>query len=564
MFHEEFYPTPKHIADKMVAKAEDIVRKHRRSDRKGCLDPSAGKGDLLEAVKRYRGELTDKQKAELEYSLGRLKSHLDLKKDYSNYASLSEFRGKIEEIEGKLKTGRDFGLGRKALHAYELNHDLQEIVKSKGAQVHGSDFLRATFFTPVEYVVMNPPFSNGIDHLLHVWNTVDATAIVCLLNATNYYEPINSKREQLVRLVERFGEAERLGSVFSDSERHTNVDVVMITLIKPEVKSVLNLQDDFEKIDFKVDLSEDNSQIIAADKIGRMEAYFKAYREALKVKKKLDSEILSIAKSLGFERDLPIVDIDIEAELKKRNAELWSQLLRDTDYKSLMSSSVYDEFMKKFATQKEYMFSRENASNLVEALVANAERFYLESLVECFDRIAWRSTKNRQELVDGGKTSKGSGFGKQGWRTNDAFLNLNDSPHIIKRKFVYPFPEDSLWGGPKIEYYSQYSFFNVNDLDRVLCRLAGLKMDQIRTIYDSYADCRKRKEGNKFQSTFFDCVWYKKGTIHFTFRDERLYQWFVCKAAEHKGYPLNEAEEVYATKPNIKPYLKLNEGTNNK
>lgn len=556
MHHEEFYPTPPEVADKMVAKAEEIASKYKRSGRTGCLDPSAGKGDLLKAVKRYRRSLSERERASAEslvYRYGNLRGG-----DYSSV------RNQLQERKDQLANGAK-GLGSYALNAFEIVHDLREILKADGVSIHGHDFLKGRFLPPVHYVVMNPPFSNGVDHLLHAWNTVDATAFVCLLNATNYHNAYSQGRKELVRLVEEFGEVEDLGSVFMDAERTTAVEVVMITLIKPERNDdVLNFGSNFKKVDLSIDLEDESSSLVVADKIARIEAYFDQYIEAIKTLQRAFGQLHGIADALGFKRDVPTLSTTVEAEYTMRKAELWDDLLSSTDFRSLMSAKVYEQFMRKFATQREAHFCRENVDELLRVLTANAESIYLDSLVDVFDKIARGATKNVEELkqVDGNAT--GAKFGQNGWKTNDAFMNFEGAPHILKPKFVYPFGVKETWmngkyqpDGPDMQHWRLQHLLDPTDLDNVLARLAGVNISSVKTVMRAYRECRERGDGNKFQSTFFNCIWYKKGTVHFTFRDKQLYYWFMCKAAEHKGYPLKEAEKVYENRPNIKQYLML-------
>lgn len=552
MHHEEFYPTPPEVADKMVAKAEAIVSECKRKGRTGCLDPSAGKGDLLKAVKRYRRPLNEAERILYE---GVIASH--------NAGRVRSYR--IKTIEREIKEGVK-GRGASSLNAFEIVHDLREILKSDGVSIHGHDFLKGRFLPPVHYVVMNPPFSNGVDHLLHAWNTVDATAFVCLLNATNYHNAYSEGRKELVRLVEEFGEVEDLGSVFMDAERTTAVEVVMVTLIKPEPQDdILNFGSNFKKVDLSIDLEDESSSLVVSDKIARIEAYFDQYIEAIKTLQRAFGQLHGIANALGFKRDVPTLSTTVEAEYTMRKAELWDDLLSSTDFRSLMSTKVYEQFMRKFATQREAHFCRENVDELLRVLTANAENIYLDSLVDVFDKIARGSTKNVEKLkqVDGNAT--GAKFGQNGWKTNDAFMNFEGAPHILKPKFVYPFGVKETWqngknrpDGPDMQHWRLQHLLDPTDLDNVLARLAGVNISSVKTVMRAYRECRERGDGsNKFQSTFFNCIWYKKGTVHFTFRDKQLYYWFMCKAAEHKGYPLKEAEKVYEKRPNIKQYLML-------
>src|ERR1017187_8410003 len=60
--------------------------------------------------------------------------------------------------------------GAKEVLSCEENKDLAEIVKTKSKFI-GYDFLelKAEQVSHINLIVMNPPFAQGIDHVLHAW-----------------------------------------------------------------------------------------------------------------------------------------------------------------------------------------------------------------------------------------------------------------------------------------------------------------------------------------------------------------------------------------------------------
>ena len=105
MFNPEFYPTPADVIELML-KGQEI-------ENKIFLEPSAGKGDIVDYLTEY---------------------------------------------------------GAKSILTCEINEDLQTILKTK------STFLNADFLTVkseqishIDFIVMNPPFSNADKHILHAY-----------------------------------------------------------------------------------------------------------------------------------------------------------------------------------------------------------------------------------------------------------------------------------------------------------------------------------------------------------------------------------------------------------
>jgi phospholipid N-methyltransferase len=108
MFGVQFYPTPGWLADEMMRKVD-------WSNVTFILEPSAGKGDLVEAFKRAE---KDKRKP--------------------------------REVE-----------------CYEIDPNLVSVLKGKGYNAYNGDFLEYDPLTRYDLIMMNPPFRNGDGHLLH-------------------------------------------------------------------------------------------------------------------------------------------------------------------------------------------------------------------------------------------------------------------------------------------------------------------------------------------------------------------------------------------------------------
>src|SRR5690554_42719 len=109
----------------------------------------------------------------------------------------------------------------------EKSKDLAEIVKNK-SNFLGYDFLEVTRdqVSHINMIVANPPFSVGIDHIIHMWEIApDGCEIFTLINHDNLnvtYPNRNARR--LLDLIRVNGASINLGPVFDSSERKTNVE----------------------------------------------------------------------------------------------------------------------------------------------------------------------------------------------------------------------------------------------------------------------------------------------------------------------------------------------------
>lgn len=139
MYNKSFYPTPVSIAQKMLEPFSGSELFER-----SILEPSAGKGDLCDAVS---------QKARGYYN-----SHTKVK-----------------------------------IHCCEIEPELQATLNGKGYVLINADFLSFQPDEAYDLIIMNPPFSNAERHLLHAWDILPHGDIVCLLAANSINNPTTAE-----------------------------------------------------------------------------------------------------------------------------------------------------------------------------------------------------------------------------------------------------------------------------------------------------------------------------------------------------------------------------------
>ena len=183
MFNKDFYPTPAHLINKML---DGIDFKQINS----ILEPSAGKGDIVEVVKnkfKYR---------------------------YSSYNWL--------EKEKQLD-----------IDCIEIDDNLQHILKGKNFRIVHNDFLTFESYKKYDLIVANFPFSEGDKHLLKAIEIQERTGgkIVCLINAETIKNPYSNTRKDLLQKLEDYNaNIEYIQNAFVDAERKTPVEVALIRL----------------------------------------------------------------------------------------------------------------------------------------------------------------------------------------------------------------------------------------------------------------------------------------------------------------------------------------------
>ena len=194
--NKDFYPTPVELIEEML----NGIRLYRVHS---ILEPSAGKGDIVEFLKE--------------------------KEDNAD---------------------KDYHTIKLDIDCIEKDPNLRSILKGKEFRVVHDDFL--TYDTMKEYdlIIMNPPFSNGSKHLLKAieMQRKNGGAIVCLLNAETLRNQCSNERIMLSRMLEEYhADVQYIQGAFTDSERRTGVEVALIKVQLPAVKRTSLILENLEK-----------------------------------------------------------------------------------------------------------------------------------------------------------------------------------------------------------------------------------------------------------------------------------------------------------------------------
>jgi hypothetical protein len=174
----DFYPTPISLQRKMFSKLD--FTKIR-----SVLEPSAGKCDLVEGIKK-QFELTQRYRHTKKYDIDTI----------------------------------------------EISPELQHIIKGKGYRLVHDDFLSYNSYKKYDVIIANFPFSAGDKHLLHAIKMQEQGGIVvALINADTLRNPYSNTRKELIRQLEKYNaEVEYIENAFVDSERSTGVTVALVTV----------------------------------------------------------------------------------------------------------------------------------------------------------------------------------------------------------------------------------------------------------------------------------------------------------------------------------------------
>lgn len=513
MFGKELYPTPPELAEKML---EPYIKDIHKCN--PILEPSAGSGRLIEACVELMKRKVIKRNEE--------RKEMYEKKGTTDWREMY-FENEEKESE-KIK---------EVFHVCEIDPDLQDMLRGKGLKVVGDNFMDYQTFMKYDLIIMNPPFSDGVHHVLKAWEMLAPGGKLCaLLSAHTLMNNQDQPYVVLRNIIKGNGSAINAGRAFEDAERPTGVQVAIIRL-KRKKEDSFNLFDDpeLEKVSFEKLEGEPlaaNTEIATRDIIGNLlkqyelaAEYYIKWRQALRTMEHLKQNF----DFYGEDEKKVTGGNDFDQYnnyLQKLNMAAWRTVFRLTGMKRRMTEKMRAQFEKHEKDTAVMAFTRKNINHALMMLVDNSSRIMTQCVLDCYDELTRYSDVNKETM--------------ETWKTNNAFR--------VKRKVIIPYCVEysSSWGF-SINYRVKDGI--IADLDKAMCFIAGRKIEDITTISDAVEISKKKAKTQKGMietmctSTFFELRFFKKGTLHIKFEQEDLWNRFNQIVAKERGW-LPDYEEA--------------------
>ncbi len=478
MFDKDFYPTPNEVIKKMLEPYMTDSWEYVNEKYNNILEPSAWKWNIVDYLKE-----------------------------------------------------KAWHYSKNNVYVLENNFELKEILKTKNVRFLGNDFLKYNDDINFDLIIMNPPFSNWVDHLLKAWDIIQNWEIVCLLNSETYNNANTKKRALLKSIVDENWTTEELWDCFSSAERKTNVNVIMVRLSK-ETKSKFDFDYDKFSKERKIDLDEEYIEkwIENKDVLKNITRQYKETKELFIETLNHINKLALYTKTLTWNEYFKIEDYllgywwpnerynNYMWELK---LQTWNRLIDKIWIRKHMTNDLSSNFNKFIQEQWDVELNEENIKELLWMLLLNKWNILENTIPEVFDLFTKYYKENRSYV--------------EGWKTNDRFK--------VNKKIILPNYVDykdrySSNNGFSLSYNRRYQ-----DIDKVMCYITWKDMKDIITVEDAlkadFAVWRKLTE-----STFFNLRYYKKWTLHMQFKDDFLWQEFNMRSCAGKNWlPENEKKE---------------------
>ena len=495
--NKDLYPTPQKLIDKMLF---DIDFSMIRS----ILEPSAGKGNIVEALK------------------------------------------KKEEI-------RSYGYNKYQfdIDCIEVDQNLQHILKGKNFRVIYNDFL--TYDTMKEYdlIIMNPPFSNGCKHLLKALEMQkrNGGAVVCLLNAETLRNTCTNERLDLKRkLTEYNAKVEFMQDAFQDAERKTAVEIALVKVQLPEVQRESFILDGLRKAQEQREYTEtENTQLIDSD-------FFKAivnqYQLEVEAGVRLIKEYFAmqpfILSQFGKDKETGetiqqggcIISMKVSKDglsvneyIKAVRRKYWNALFENKKFIGQLTNNLQRDFYNKVEELSNYDFSLYNIYQLKIDMQRKVIKGIEDTIIELFDEFS-----HKHCYYD--ETSKNIHY-YNGWKTNKAW--------IVNKKVIIPLSGfkdlEYSWGG--FRPTNNDTVRKLQDIEKCFNYLDGGLTEAV-DLEESLKFAEEYGETKDIQLKYFTVTFYKKGTCHITFNNEELLKKFNIFGSQHKGWlPPSYGKKAY-------------------
>lgn len=468
-----FYPTPPHIAEKLLA---DIDWRTIEQ----VLEPSAGKGDLVKFI--------NAKAHQTHYH----KTHID-----------------CVEIDENIRA--------------ILKHTM---TSTKNVAIVHDDFLTYNHYKRYNLIAMNPPFSNGNEHLLKALQMQEhGGEIRCILNAETIKNPYSNKRKLLVqKLSDLNAQIDFITDGFANAEHQTNVEIAIIKVSIP----YKNNQDfdsefyrHFEKAVKHKEIEKDKTKEVGMS--GFIENLVQQYNIEVQASLKLIHEFKAMKKYLNHDisddrygysmlrlttkNDTYGDDVNINNYLEKVRLKYWKYLMVNKDFTGKLTSKLAESYQQQINHMANFEFSIFNIKQLMVDINSNLITGVKNSIEGLFDKLSsehsyYPECKNNIHYFNG-------------WKTNKA--------HYVGMKSIIPTNvfADRIWAVRGETFVVSKARDVIGDLEKAFNYLDGRATESV-DLEEILQEASENGQTKNIECKYFYVTFYKKGTMHIKFKYKTL------------------------------------------
>lgn len=404
----------------------------------------------------------------------------------------------------------------------EVDVSRHELLRTKGTVV-GTDFLDSKDLSMYSHILMNPPFRNGVKHVLHAWKHLFSGEIAAILNASSVDQPKTLDECRLCALIDEYGRVEYAEDAFISPEtlRKTRVEVALVYLEKKP-------SDDFWEKDIFESLKKDDTEFDEKNQAmpgqgmalggAQVQALVRAFDAAWEARKR---SLIAEEKSLRFdeffqtqvqqivgqnemylEREFKPLQERLSESYKQLKRAAWISVLNTAELRKYLSCKVTQSVLSDFEPVRALAFTESNIYGFMQGFAMQQGQFQKQMVIDLFDLIISRYSDNC--------------IFYKSWKSNEKH---QIGMALRRRRFIL--------GGFSLEgWRSDIGYTNVNrlkEIDKVFALMDGKNEAEygIDTLFANRL--RDLRNGMRLSTTYFEIRFYPGiGTIHFFPKDQKL------------------------------------------
>ena len=437
-----FYPTKPATAYKLFSIFYEADKK-KFLNCVHLLEPSAGKGDLIESFYNF---LTDK---EVKIYEGINSKESDVRKQlYYN-------REKI--YQDKLKKYK--------FDVVEIDETLRNILLGKGYNLVGRDFLEWSVPKFYDLIIANFPFNEGVHHALKAIRIQERMggAMLCIINAETLKNPYSKERKILIEKLKNYNaKIEYLENEFSNAERKTDVEIAMIYVDIPMKNKEDELfNNDFSKLnEEKINIENMNEVAKKMNTLERLCFEFNVCRKNVVELYEKKAKIEETFKGLGIDTELGIVNssnytshghtLDVNEFISKINLKYWNKLIEETELRSKLPSSLKDTFDYGMERQKDIEFNIDNVKYFYYGLLEAIPENYNKTIYDIYNKLT-----NEYNYTESQYNKHVKFHYVNSWKTNKISK--------IEKKSIIPLYTEYMYRVPEVLHDLNIAFNNLEN-----------------------------------------------------------------------------------------------------
>ncbi len=468
-----------------------------------------------------------------------------------------EFRRLLEPSAGRGDLLLDERVNRKyeqiPVDCIEIDVRHHPGLRERGFTVVGTDFLTSTCLAQYSHVLLNPPFNEGAEHVLHAWGGLFDGEIVAIINAETLKNPFSKTRQMLVDLVSRHGTVEYIEGAFADAERPTGVEIALVHLIKSGMADdmVTAWIRDLKEADRPhLEWSSGNELTMPRAEIENLVI---AYRAAVESAKQM---ILAgqrhgyysslLGKSLaetdhgggGVNAAKNVVENwqkQLSTTLTDLRDRAWTAVIRRSELTGKLSSAAQKRISAEFDQIRKLDFTLGNVYGFIEGVLASRGEIQIGMVCDVFDMITRYHSSNRVWY--------------RGWKSNDRHRAAG--MRVRAKRIVLPATGyRGMDGKPGYEFMQ-----SLRDMDRVFAMMNGEAEPTVSLEKSFDTQWSALRNAEKVETDHFFARYYKGiGTLHLIPKSQELMDRFNRVVGKQRQWLPPDVDEGKASKAFWKQY----------